>query len=92
MPTLFYLQSRGDQFPHFAQQVRAVDAMLRAGHPMYPVERTLLTTGVLEAALQSRFRKGERVETPHLGVAYEPRDWPHGGPVPAWAVEAGTKK
>jgi hypothetical protein len=36
----------------------------------YPVERTLLTSCVLEAAMESHFRRGERVETPDLEVRY----------------------
>ena len=90
--TSFYLQPRGDQFPHFAQLVRAFDAMLRTGHAPYPIERTLLTTGILAAAMQSRFKKGERIETPHLAIAYQPREWPHGGAIPEWAIEASKKK
>ena len=41
----------------------------------YPVERTLLTTGILEAAMRSRVQKGECIQTPHLQIAYEPRDF-----------------
>jgi hypothetical protein len=41
----------------------------------YPVERTLLTTGVLEAAMRSRSQKGRVVQTDHLDVAYQPRDF-----------------
>jgi len=40
----------------------------------YPVERTLLTTGILEAAVRSRAQK-ERIQTAHLNIAYEPRDF-----------------
>jgi hypothetical protein len=40
----------------------------------YPVERTLLTTGVLEAAVRSR-AAGYGMETPHLNIAYQPRDY-----------------
>jgi hypothetical protein len=40
----------------------------------YPVERTLLTTGVLEAAVRSR-AAAERVATPHLNIRYEARDF-----------------
>jgi hypothetical protein len=36
----------------------------------YPVERTLLVSGVLEACLRSRAAGGETVETPHLQVVY----------------------
>jgi hypothetical protein len=41
----------------------------------YPVDRSLLTTGLLEAAMRSRFQKGERIQTPHLQITYEPRDF-----------------
>ena len=36
----------------------------------YPVERTLLTSGMLESCLTSKIRNHERVETPHLDVVY----------------------
>ena len=40
----------------------------------YPVERTLLVTGMLEAAMQSN-KAGKSIETPHLELAYKPRDF-----------------
>jgi hypothetical protein len=41
----------------------------------YPVERTLLTSGMLEACLTSKVRNHERIETAHLDVSYQaPRD------------------
>jgi hypothetical protein len=43
--------------------------------PPYPVERTLLTTGALEAAMRSRSQKGRVQQTAHLDVAYQPRDF-----------------
>ena len=40
----------------------------------YPIERTQLTTGVLEAAIRSR-TAGKPIETPHLDIANQPRDF-----------------
>jgi hypothetical protein len=41
----------------------------------YPVERTLLTTGALEAAVRSRAQNGRPVATENLNIAYQPRDF-----------------
>ena len=40
----------------------------------YPVERTLLTTGLTDALMRSR-AAGGRLETPHLNIAYAARDF-----------------
>ncbi|MHC5544050.1 hypothetical protein ACYOEI_37970, partial [Singulisphaera rosea] len=53
----------------------AIQSMYLTGKVPYPVERTLLTTGVLDAAMDSLLRKGEVVETPQLAVAYQPVDY-----------------
>jgi hypothetical protein len=49
-----------------------VEDFLATGRPPYPPERTLLTGGVLDAALDSRVQGGKRVETPDLEIAYDP--------------------
>src|SRR5262249_31758674 len=41
----------------------------------YPIERTLLTTGITEADMQSRYKKGVIQPTPHLEFSYRPRDF-----------------
>jgi len=45
---------------------RNIEDFFLSGTPPTPLDRTLLTTGVLEAAMISRGQGGERVETPHL--------------------------
>jgi hypothetical protein len=70
----FYLQ-QPDPFGHFAYLLRAIDAMIQSGHAVYPVERTLLTTGILDAVMISKAEKNRRVETPHLDIRYQPTDW-----------------
>ena len=57
--------------PHFSYLSLNVQQMFLTGEPQYPVERTLLVSGALEALLDSRYQGHERVETPHLQVAYQ---------------------
>jgi len=47
-----------------------VEQMFITGRPQYPVERTLLVTGALDALMESRYRGHIRLETPHLNVVY----------------------
>ena len=68
--THFYLQ-QPDPFGHFAYLVKAIDSMIQTGHAPYPVERTLLTTGLVEAGMRSLAAGGKRLDTPHLAVRYE---------------------
>jgi hypothetical protein len=49
-----------------------IEQMFHTQHAAYPVERTLLTTGMLEACLTSRYKLNQRLETPHLAVSYKP--------------------
>jgi hypothetical protein len=53
----------------------AVQVFFRERQAPYPVERTLLTTGILDAAMQSRFEKDKRLDTPDLALSYAPVDF-----------------
>lgn len=48
----------------------AIQAFVRDKTPPYAVERTLLVTGVLEAAMRSRAAGGASLDTPHLCFGY----------------------
>jgi len=56
----------------FSPLVNGMEQMFLTGKPTYPVERTLLTTGLTEAGVTSLYRKGAEVETPYLGIKYQP--------------------
>jgi hypothetical protein len=53
-----------------ARLVSKIEHMFVTGHEPYPVERTLLTSGMLESCLTSRQQQSRRLETPHLNVKY----------------------
>jgi len=89
--TEFYLQGHGapgGPYAHFSYLSLNIEEMFLTGVPTYPVERTLLTTGVLEAALTSRYEGHIRLETSWLDVAYrsyETLPWRPTGPRPTGA-------
>jgi hypothetical protein len=54
----------------FDAQVMALEKFFDTAKPPYPAERTLLTTGILDSAMESHHRRGARLETPELDVRY----------------------
>jgi hypothetical protein len=50
--------------------VRKIEELFETGKAPYPVDRTLLVSGVLESCLTSRFEGQKRLQTPHLDVRY----------------------
>jgi hypothetical protein len=67
---LFALPS-GRDLPHFDGLVHCIEEMFVTGRAVYPVERTVLTTGALAFLFESRDRR-RRLETPELTIAYRP--------------------
>jgi hypothetical protein len=55
----------------FSPLVNNIEKMFLTGKPTYPVERTLLTTGLTAAGVESLFQNQTRYETPHLAVKYQ---------------------
>jgi hypothetical protein len=81
--SLFFLQP-GRPHSHFSGLVYWIEDMILNNRAPYPVERTLLTTGALAALMDSAWRGGQRIETPHLNIAYQPAKgkFYNRGPVP----------
>jgi hypothetical protein len=49
-----------------------MEKMFLTGKATYPIERTLLTTGLTAAGVDSLFAGQTRLETPHLMIKYQP--------------------
>jgi hypothetical protein len=56
----------------FSPLVNHIEQMFLTGQPSYPVERTLLTSGLVIAGVDSLHQEQSRQETPHLDIAYQP--------------------
>jgi hypothetical protein len=55
----------------FSPLVNNVEQMFLTGKEIYPLERTLVTTGLTAAGVESLHQEGARIETPHLAIAYQ---------------------
>jgi hypothetical protein len=59
----------------FSALPNAIVHFFKTGQAPYPVERTLLVSGILDAAMHSHAAGGKPVDTPHLEFGYPERDF-----------------
>ncbi|MGB9641950.1 MAG: hypothetical protein ACP5JO_01330 [Candidatus Ratteibacteria bacterium] len=70
--SLFKLDDNLSTLMHFANQMQGIENMIITGKPAWPVERTVLTSGALDALLISKLKSGKVVSTPYLKISYRP--------------------
>ena len=58
-------------FGHFGLLLGGIERMMHTGQPTWPAERTLLTSGALDALLVSRQQGGKALPTPWLAIEYD---------------------
>lgn len=69
--TLMNLQNHRPHH-HFGCLVKNIEVLFETGKPPYPVERTMLTSGMLDFALESRIQGHSKLNTPELAqVRYQ---------------------
>lgn len=75
LSTLFYLPPNPN-VTYSASLMAQAERLFVTGQPPYPIERTLLTTGLVQAGMASLAQEGKRLETPRLAkIRYEaPRE------------------
>ena len=56
----------------FSPLVNGMEQMFLTGKATYPVERTLLTTGLTAAGVEACSAGRRKYETPHLAIRYQP--------------------
>ena len=70
LSTLFYLPPNPNVVYSAALMAKA-EEMFLTGKAPYPIERTLLTTGLVAAGMLSLSSGQQRLETPHLAIRYQ---------------------
>jgi hypothetical protein len=74
LSTLFYLPPVPN-VTYSAALMSKVEETFLTGKTPYPLERTLLTTGLVAAGMQSLAGGQKRIDTPHLAIRYSvPRE------------------
>jgi hypothetical protein len=89
--TLFYTQER-EPFLHFSFLTQGIEQMIVTGKPAWPVERTLLVSGLLDALLISKQQGGKPLATPQLTFSYDqPWHWQQPFPEPPERAKVAGK-
>jgi hypothetical protein len=70
LSTLFYLPPIPNVVYSAALMSKA-EEMFLTGKAPYPIERTLLTSGLVEAGVRSLANNSQRLDTPYLNVSYQ---------------------
>ena len=87
---LFWTQE-GRPGMHFTCLLEGIEQMMLTGKPTWNVERTLLTSGVLDALLISQAQQNQEIETPYLRISYQPswrwREPPFPPPMRPWSEQ-----
>jgi hypothetical protein len=88
--SLFWTQE-GRPGMHFTWLLNGIEQMMLTGKPSWNVERTLLTSGVLDALLISLHEGGRRLDTPYLMLSYRPgwrwKEPPPPPPMRPWSAQ-----
>jgi len=80
--TLFRLQEE-HPFSHFTNLLKGVEQMMHTGKPTWSTERTVMTSGLLDALLTSKRDGGKYIETPFLNIKYKNEwNWQEPAPMP----------
>ena len=66
---------------HFTYLLHGIEDMILTGKPSWPAERTLMTSGALDALLLSRLKGGHRLQMPYLCFSYR-SNWRWESPPP----------
>jgi hypothetical protein len=74
--TWFKLQESAP-YGHFAYLLHAFAETVHRGATVYPVERTVLTTGMMDRVMQSLSQGGVKMKTPELAIRYQSVEWPY---------------
>ena len=69
---LFYLGAGHQMQPNFFNPLcQHIENLIINGQTPYPIERTLLTTGMTASGVESLFQAEKKLATPHLDIHYQ---------------------